>query len=127
MYVNYGDKHFFEHGRLVNTEHSDTEIQVIYCEPYPDLEDTYQFAELIIDITDSWIDFAAVCAYAGLDTAHPDPVRYALAAIDYYGPAEFGALDSIVSYDWLHMNRQAILDILKYRMIANDNLSFEID
>ncbi|MCC8044180.1 MAG: hypothetical protein LIP12_01610 [Clostridiales bacterium] len=127
MYVNYGDYHFFQHGRLVDSEHSDTEISVIYCEPYPNLEATYLFAELTVDITDDWIDKPAVCSYASLDVISPDPIQFALAAIDYYGPAEFGALDSMVTYDWQHMNRTAILDILKYRMIAHDNLSFNVD
>ncbi|MCC8045822.1 MAG: hypothetical protein LIP12_10035 [Clostridiales bacterium] len=125
MYKNFGDYHFFEHGRLVDDEHSDTEIKVLYCEPYPDVEDLYQFAELTVDITDSWINKKNVCDYASLDVDDLDPVQFALAAISYYGAENFGAMDSMVQYDWQHMSRENILDILKYRMIANDNISFE--
>ena len=36
MYVNYGDKDFFEHGRLVDAEHEDNIYDILCCNPYPD-------------------------------------------------------------------------------------------
>ena len=31
MYVNYGDKDFFEHGRLVDAEHEDNIYDILCC------------------------------------------------------------------------------------------------
>ena len=49
MYENYGDKNFFEYGRLVEVV-NDNEFNIICCTPYDDEEDKYQFAECIVDI-----------------------------------------------------------------------------
>ena len=50
-----------------------------------------------------------------------DPVAYAIALVDYYGPENFGAA-SCYAYEWSRMAKEEICDILKYRMIASDNL-----
>lgn len=120
MYLNYGDVNFFEHGILVDTEHSDTEFPILYCMPYPDEEDLYQFGDCQVDITDSWIDKQAILNYIGMKETEFDPVLFAIGCIEYYGAVNFGA-DSYC-YDWLHMQRKDIEEILKYRMIASDNL-----
>lgn len=52
MYRNYGDRDFFEHGVLVDTEHSDTCFPMLLCRPYPDAEDLYQFGEVEVDLND---------------------------------------------------------------------------
>ena len=44
MYINYGDRNFFECGILVDAEHSDTEIKILYCRPLDDAEDLFLFA-----------------------------------------------------------------------------------
>lgn len=120
MYVNYGDVNFFEHGILVDTEHSNTVFAILHCMPYPDEKDLFQFGDCRVDITDSWIKEQEVMDYIGMKRTAFDPVQFAIGCIEYYGAENFGA--SSYAYDWCQMKRQDIKKILKYRMIANDNL-----
>lgn len=120
MYVNYGDKNFFEHGILVDVEHSDTEFPVLYCMPYPDETDLFQFGDCLVDITDSWIEKRDVMNFIGMKETDFDPVQFAVGCIEYYGAENFGAMS--YAYDYSRMNRAKIEEILKYRLIANDNL-----
>lgn len=121
MYVNYGDKDFFERGRLVDSEHSDSVMDILVCEPYSDEEDLYQFGECSVDITDNWINKKAVMDFIGMSVESFDPISYAMGCIDYYGMENFGAIS--YAYDYAHMTREDIKDILKYRLIASDNLN----
>lgn len=120
MYVNYGDKDFFDYGVLVDTEHSDTEFPILYCMPYPDEEDLFQFGDCRVDITDSWIEKQAVMNHIGMKEAEFNPALFAIGCISYYGAVNFGAQS--YAYDWSRMKRQEIEEILKHRLIANDNL-----
>lgn len=120
MYINYGDVNFFERGMLVDSDHSDTEYSILYCMPYDDEEDLYQFADCTVDITDSWINKQKVMSFLGMDDTTFDPILYAIGCIDYYGADNFGA-DNL-TYDWARMHRAEIEDILKYRSIASDRL-----
>ena len=120
MYINYGDKDFFELGILVDTEHSNTEFSMIRCLPYPEKEDLYQFAMLTVDITDSWINKEAVMSYIGMSEDTFDPVQYAIGCTDYYSWLEFGA--GFHDADWQQVNAAYIVDVLKNQMIASDNL-----
>lgn len=45
MYINHGDKNFFEYGCLMDSEHSDTVLDILYCRPYDDEEDSFFFAD----------------------------------------------------------------------------------
>lgn len=120
MYINYGDKNFFERGRLVDSEHSDSVLDILVCDPYDDEEDLYQFGECSVDITDDWIDKQAVMDFLGMDSDSFNPIEYALGCIDFYGMENFGATN--YTYDFAHMTKEDIKDILKYRLIATDNL-----
>lgn len=120
MYINYGDKNFFERGRLVDSEHSDSVLDILVCDPYDDEEDLYKFGECSVDITDSWIDKQAVMDFLGMDSDSFNPIEYALGCIDFYGIENFGACN--YTYDYMHMRKEDIKDILKYRLIATDNL-----
>lgn len=120
MYVNYGDQDFFEHGILVDTEHSDIEFPILYCVPYPGEEDLYQFGDCMVDITDSWIEKQIVMDYIDMKETEFDPVQFAIGCVEYYGAANFGAQSYV--YDWTRMRRTEIEEILKYRLIAYDNL-----
>ena len=111
MYKNYGDKDFFQYGRLVEKE-SETEYRIIVCDPYSDQEDCFQFAETLVDITDSWIDRQAVMNYGGMTEDNFDAIRFAIDCIEYYGAHEFGAVN--YSYDWMHMTRKQIEHILMH-------------
>lgn len=88
MYFNRGDVDFFENGVLVEDEGNGI-FDIIWCQPFdgnPDL-DRFLFAHVEVDINDDWIDTRAVSDFVG---GAEDDEDFALAALDYYGPAEFG-------------------------------------
>lgn len=120
MYINYGDKNFFEYGCLVDTEHSDTQIKIIYCRPYDDEEDKYLFAECEVDINDEWIDRKRVMDFGGMTEDKFDVIHFAIDCIEFYGVENFGAQS--YAYDYRDMNEESIKEILRHRLIANDNL-----
>lgn len=121
MYKNYGDKNFFENGRLIEKEeNTETIFNILVCNPYSDREDLYIFGDCQVDTTDDWIDRQAVMSYIGMTDQNFDIVQYALGCIDYYGILEFGG--ESYAYDCQHMTMADIQDILKYRQIAPDNL-----
>jgi hypothetical protein len=123
MYRNYGDVNFFECGILVDDEHSDTEFNILYCRPYDDEEDMYEFGDCQVDITDSFIQKDIVMNYIGMTEETFDPVQYAIGCLDYYGIENFGAMS--YAYDFMHMTKKEICDILKHRSIGSDNLNIE--
>lgn len=118
MYTNFGDKNFFEYGLYVDTEHSDEEFPILFCQPYPDEENLYQFGECTVSINDSWINRNEVMRFIGMTEKNFNPVQFAIGCFKFYGPEEFGA-DSLV-YDWTHMERKEIEEQLKYRLIVYD-------
>lgn len=122
MYINYGDKNFLEYGVLVDSEHSDTEFDLIRATPYSDVEDLWQFARLHVDITDPWIDKKAVMDYIGMTNEEFDPIQYAIGCTDYYGWENFGADDYGVFYDWRRVDKDTIFENLNREIIACDNL-----
>lgn len=124
MYINYGDRNFFELGCLVDSEHSDTVFDMILCRPYDD-EPMYQFAHVQVDIEASWIDKERVMSYIGMTNETFDPIRYAIGCTDYYGWDNFGAADYGVSYNWQQVDAETILKEVKGYLIAWDNLVME--
>ena len=119
MYVNYGDKNFFENGILVEEWPSDSAFNILCCNPYLDEEDLFRFGDIQVDINDSWIEQEAVEQFCGC-RKEEDPIGFALGCISYYSWDNFGAIN--YAYDWQRMDRKSIEEILKHRMIANDNL-----
>lgn len=121
MFVNYGDRDFFEYGVLVDTEHSDTVFPMLLCRPYADEEALYQFAHVEVDISDEWIDRPAVMACIGkMADERIDPVEYAIACADFYSWDNFGAASFGVYYDWRHMTRDQVEKELLSYLIADD-------
>lgn len=120
MYINYGDRDFFENGILVDTEHSDTEINIIRCLPYEDYTGLYQFGVMTVDINDDWIDRNAVMSFIGATETTFNAIEFAIGCTDYYSWNNFGA-DSY-AYDYTHMDKEEICKILKRYMIASNNL-----
>lgn len=119
MYINYGDVDFFEYGVLVDSEHSDTEIKILYCRPYDDAEDLYLFADCTVDVfADAWIDMGAVMEYLGMTEETFDVVQYAIGCVDYYGVENFSD-----GYQGYNFTRKEIEELLKHYMIASDNLN----
>lgn len=119
MYINYGDKNFFDFGILIDTEHSDTVFPMLLCMPYSDEEDLFQFGDVEVDIDDLWIDEKAVSDFCGSDK-EIDPVGFAIGCTNYYSWDNFGAMN--YGYDWQRMDKNAIKEILKHRLIASDAL-----
>ena len=125
MYKNYGDYNYLTWGGcLVDSEHSDTCFDIIYLRQYDDIEGQYIFCELSVDITDKWIDKKAVMQYIGMSEDDFDAIQYAIGCVDYYGPENFGAL-SCYSYDYRDVDIETIKDVLRHRLIANDNINIE--
>lgn len=120
MFRNIGRKDFFEHGILIDTYHSDTEYDLIRCEPYPDEEDHYQYAKMHVDLESPWIDRRAVLESAGMTEDNYDSEMFAVALTDYYGWGKFGADDYGVFYDWRNMDRASIEKELSHEFIAAD-------
>lgn len=125
MYINYGDKNFFEHGVLIDNEHSNTVFDMLLCEPYFDTEDLYEFAHVQVDISDDWINIKAVKDYIGMTDETFNPIQFAIGCIEYYSWDNFGADGYGVAYDWRHMTKDQIYKELKGYLIANDNLDIE--
>ena len=120
MYLNFGDKNFFEYGVLVDTEHSDTVFPMLLCLPYPDEEDIYQFGDIQVDTEETWIDRESVLSYIGMTEADYDPIQYAIGCACYYSWDEFGA--NSFTYNWQRASKEEICKILRHRMIESDHL-----
>lgn len=120
MYVNYGDKNFFEYGCLVDADHSDTEFNILYCRPFDDEDDLYLFADCTVDITDSWIDRQQIMSYIGMSEDNYDPIQFAIGCIEYYGIDEFKDYN-IPS----QLTKVEVCNELKRYWIASDNLDIE--
>ena len=125
MYINYGDKDFFEYGRLVDAEHEEDICDILCCNPYLDEPDKFQFGHCRVDVTDTWIDRKAVMAFIGMSEETYDPIQFALGCVDYYSWDNFGVADYGCSYDWRNMDRASIRNILKGYLIAYDNLEIQ--
>lgn len=102
-WVNYGDVNPLVHGGIFVLAESETTFRIIKVDP-PGTRDYYNtkyvIQDLYVDTTDEWHlkDKADVEAYADCaGAAESDPVRYALALIEYYSPGNFGChVDVIV-------------------------------
>ena len=117
MYKNYGDYDFFEYGVLVDDEHIENEIDILYCRPYDDEEDLYLFAACTVDITDTWIDKKAVMDYIGMSDDNFDSIQFAIGCIDYYGVNNFSS-----PYNGYQFTKEEIKETLKHYLVASDNL-----
>ena len=117
MYINYGDRDFFEYGILVDNDHSDTDIAVLYCRPYDDHEDLYLFADCRVAVDDSWINKNAVMEFFGMTEEDCSTCCLAIACIEYYGVENFSS-----PYDGYKFTRKEIEEKLKWYTIASDNL-----
>ena len=111
MYLNYGDKNFFEWGTLVE-EHSDTEFSILICRPYGDTDEYFQFGECTVDIDDTWIDRDAVMNYIGMSDNDFDPIQFAIGCIDYYGADNFGVF-ALGGRDWRYCTHDDICEVIK--------------
>lgn len=116
MYINFGDKNFFEYGILVDVK-SYTEIKILYCRPFDDEEDLFIFADCEVDITDSWIDKETIIDYTGLNEEGIDIAQFAVGCVEYYGVENFSS-----PYNGYQFTRAEIEEQLKHYFIANDNL-----
>lgn len=117
MYINHGDVNFFEYGVLVDAEHSDTEIKILYCRPFDDAEDKFFFADCAVDIDDEWINRQAVMDYIGMTEDNFNNIDFAVGCVEYYGAENFSS-----PYEGYEFTRAEIESKLKYYLIANDNL-----
>lgn len=122
MYKNYGDKNFFEHGVLVDTEHSDTVFDIIRCEPYCDTDDLYMCAAISVDTEDDWIDRNRVMDFIGMTDETFDPVQFAIGCTEYYDWGNFGAYDFDPRYNYECMSKQDCLAVLSGYLVDYSEL-----
>ena len=118
MYVNYGDVDFFQYGLLIDTDHKENEINILYCRPYCDEENLFKFADCSVDITDNWIDKKGVMEFIGMNEDTFEPIWFAQGCIEYYGVENFSS-----PYDGYNFTREEIEKKLKYYLISSDNLN----
>ena len=86
----------------------------------------YQCAEVYVDITDSWIDRKRVMDFCGMTDETFNPIWFAIDCIEYYGAENFGADGCwMYKYDWTHMTKEEVKDVLRHRIIATDNINIE--
>ena len=118
MYINYGDYNLLDWGGiLLDSEHSDTDINFIYVYPFDDLWDEYYFAEGMVSITDCWINKERVKQFIGND--NPTAEEFAIGCIEYYGAHEFS--DGV----YKTLTRAEVCKELRHYLIASDNLKIE--
>lgn len=127
-FKNYGDRDFLNYGILVS-EQSDSEFRILMCRPYDEVDPNdgqihYQFADMTVDINDSWIKEDRVAKYAGVDKAK-DPIRFAVACVEYYGPENFGADGYSYQYDWRDCTKEEVLKQLGGYTFDWDGMTFE--
>lgn len=122
MYKNYGDRNFFEHSVLVDSDHSDSVFDIIRCEPYCDEENKYCCAALTVDIEDDWINRKAIMDFLGMDEKHFDPIEFAIGCTDYYDWGNFGAYDFDPRFNYQQMDRDDCLKVLDGNLIDYTDL-----
>ncbi len=122
MYKNYGDRDFFEYGVLIDSNHSDTEFNIIYCRPIDDKENCYIFAECNVNITDEWINKGDVMNFIGMNNENFNPEYFAIGCIEYYGVSLFSRAYSCSE---MYYTKEEIKDSLKHKIIDYDNLIIE--
>jgi len=94
---NYGDKNFWDYGRLVKRHSEDSENEfdiLVQQEVYDvtkDIVNPVIVANVCVDITDSWIKKENVVEYAGIGgiETEDEKIWYAIACVGYYGIHEF--------------------------------------
>lgn len=117
MFINFGDRNFFEYGILIDSEHSDTEFKILYCRPFDDAENLFYFADCEVNITENWLDKKSIMEYIGMTEENFDAALFAVGCVEYYGAENFSS-----PYDGYMFTAEEIKERLKYYLIANDNL-----
>lgn len=118
MYINYGDYNLLDWGGiLLDSEHSDTDIDFIYVYPFDDLEDEYFFARGTVCINDDWINAEGVKESIG--NSNPTAEEFAIGCIGFYGAYEFSG------GEYQTLTREDVCKELKHYLIASDNLNIE--
>ena len=126
MFKNYGDRNFLQYGCLVDNEHNENEVRVLYCRPFDEPnpetgEIEYLFADCTVCVDDDWIDRKSVMDYIGMTDETYDEIQYAIGCIEYYGVQDFNGGENRV------YNADEIKKELRCYLIAWDNLVVEED
>lgn len=103
-YKNYGDVNPLEYGGIWVRKNTETEFDIVRYDP----EDRI-FANLLVNIFDSWIDRISVMNFIGMTEETFDSIWFAIGCIDYYVYENFG-----FTYE---IKRDELLSILKARGI----------
>ncbi len=124
-WINYGDKNFWELGRMVKLDELDKNgeiFNILWSQDAPapasdEIETPVIVARVYVDITDDWIDKEAVLSYGGMTESELNTIEgrasYACDCISYYGIHEFqpvfpnGVMGGTV-FDWVVDKKDAI-------------------
>lgn len=135
VFENYGDRDFLQYGILVSPESSvstadsaASQYRIVECRPYdeedPDGVLRYQFFEADVDINDSWIDVEKVEQFSST-SKEKDPVHFAIACIDYYGPENFGVAEKTFQYDWKSCTKDDVVEQLRDYIFDWTDMKFD--
>lgn len=84
-YENYGDVNPLEHGGIWVKRESKNEYEILKNNP-----ETNTLYDLLVDITDSWIEKDSVMSFIGMTEENFNPLQFAIGCTDYYSPENFG-------------------------------------
>jgi len=109
-WANYGDLNP-EHGSVFLKKEGDDFRIIKTVEVFDtiDPEKCLVIEDVLIDISDSWIEKDQVLSFIGGDETTPDEV-FAVACLDYYGPENFGG-DYIT--DWSQVNFMTLEELIE--------------
>lgn len=112
LFESVGDVNFYEDGILIRQDPDNKDgFYIIRCMPHSDDEERFQFGELYVDVSDNWIDKAAVASYGGL-SGSTYPEAFAILCTDFYSWSNFGAESMGRAYDWQNTDRETIQSVL---------------
>ena len=104
-YKNYGDVNPLDYGGIWVKQTGETEYDIIKYNP-----DESTFDDLLVDISDSWIEHEHVMNYIGMAEETFDPIQFAIGCTEFYSIENFG-------HSYIIIDREEMIIILKARGI----------
>lgn len=118
LWENYGDASPLEHGGIwVNVIRSgeNTELRIV---KNVNLEDgKIAVYDLIVDLSDSWLELDEVMDYIGMDEDNYDMIDLSIGCTDYYNPENFGDSGTIFDNENIEDNYAELQEYLEERGI----------
>ena len=77
-----------------------------------------------VDIDDNWIDVEKVEQFSST-SKEKDPIHFAIACIDYYGPENFGVAEKTFQYDWKSCTKDDVVEQLRDYIFDWTDMKFD--